>query len=278
MNITGNIKIHRPFNNLNWIFALLMLTLLCCLTGMSSAAEIKSGGITGKVMISDIEPMANGEISVFNDSTGPPPSSDRYWRIPDKIIKTDKEGKFSVNLAEGTYYIGAILRKSGGTLGPPREGDLFLPFHGESSPRKHLVKSGSITDIGTITGARPFNASTIRTTRGITAIEGKLTDTDGNPVSGALLFAFKTPTMKGKPLFISDRTDKEGRYQLRVDSGGRYYLKARNTYGGGVVKPGEITGFHGLGEPKPVEVTTGSITKDINIIGTRFAGRFPKAK
>jgi len=278
MNTTGNIKIHRPFNNnLNKICAFL-LTLLCCLTGMSSAAEIKSGGITGKVMISDIEPMANGEVRVFNDSTGPPPSSDRYWRIPDKIIKTDKEGKFSVNLAEGTYYIGAILRKSGGTLGPPREGDLFLPFHGDSSPRKHLVRSGSITDIGTITGARPFNASTIRTTTGITAIEGKLTDTDGNPIAGALLFAFKNPTMKGRPLFISDRTDKDGRYQLRVNLGGSYFLKVRNTYGGGAVKPGEITGFHGLGEPKPVEVITGSITKDINIIGTRFTNRAPKVK
>lgn len=279
MNMDCHIQMNRHLNiNQYKIFTLLLLIFIYCLTGMSFAAEIKPGGITGKIMISDVEPMANGDVRVFSDSTGPPPSSDRYWRIPDKIVKTDQNGNFFVSLAEGTYYIGALLRKSGESLGPPREGDMFLPFHGESSPRKHLVKYGSITDIGTITGARPFDSSKLKTANGITAIEGKLTDTAGNPVEGALLFAFKTPNMKGRPLFISERTGIDGKYQLRVNQGGSYFIKTRNSYGGGAVKPGEITGFYGREEPKPVEVTTGSITKDINIIGTRSANRGSKTK
>jgi len=84
--------------------------------------------------------------------------------------------------------------------------------------------------------------------------------------------------MKGRPLFISERTGKDGRYQLRVNQGGSYFIKTRNSYGGGAIKSGEITGFYGREEPKPVEVTTGSIAKDINIIGKRFANRGSKTK
>lgn len=259
------------------ICSILLCMLLMC--APACAEEARTGSITGRVMIKDGVPMANGVIFIFNDATGPPPSSDKYWRVPDEIVKTDADGKFVANLTAGTYYIGAIKRTSGDEVGPPQEGDLFLPFHGEGGvPKRHLVASGATTDVGVITGGLPFKKSSIRTREGITAIEGKVIDSRGNPVQDALVFAFLTPAMVGKPLFVSERTAKDGTYIIRVHPGGSYYLKVRNTYGGGALKAGEIMGSYGQEKPVGVEVRTGAIVKGINITGIRFPGRGPKTK
>jgi len=181
-------------------------------------------------------------------------------------------------LADGTYFIGAIQRKSGENIGPPQEGDLFLPFHGEGSPMPHVVANGSATDLGIITGALPFKKSSIKIKDGITAIEGKVIDSRGKPVKNAFVFGFLTPAMVGKPLFISERTGKDGKYILRVHQGGDYFLKIRNTYGGGAMKAGEIMGSYGQEKPVAVKAKSGEIVKGINITGIRFPGQGPKKK
>jgi hypothetical protein len=257
----------------------ILLFMLVCFTGVTAfAEEAKTGSLSGTVMIKDGVPMANGVVFVFNSTSGPPPSSDRYWRVPDEIVKTDTKGKFVAKLADGTYFIGAIQRKSGEDIGPPQEGDLFLPFLGEGSPKAHVVANGSTTDLGIITGALPFKRSSIKTKDGITAVEGKVTDSRGKPVKNALVFAFQTPAMVGKPLFVSERTGKDGKYILRVHQGGDYFLKIRNTYGGGAMKAGEIMGSYGQEKPLAVKAKTGEIVKGINITGISFPGPGPKRK
>jgi hypothetical protein len=257
---------------------ILLLLLMCCIGVTAFAEESKTGSLSGTVMIREGVPMTNGVVFIFNSASGPVPSSDKYWRVPDEIVKTDAAGKFVAKLADGTYYIGAIQRKSGDDIGPPNEGDLFLPFHGERSPRPHVVSNGSTTDLGTITGALPFKKSSIRTRDGITAIEGKVIDSSGKPVQNAFVFAFLTPTMVGKPLFISERTGKDGKYILRVHQGGDYFLKIRNTYGGGAMKAGEIMGSYGQEKPLAIKAKTGEIAKGINITGIRFPGQGPNKK
>jgi len=260
------------------ICLILLFMLVCCIGVTAFAEEAKTGSISGKVMIKDGVPMANGVVFVFNSSSGPPPSSDKYWRVPDEIVKTDAEGKFVATLADGTYFIGAIQRKSGEDIGPPQEGDMFLPFHGEGSPKPHVVVSGSATDLGIITGALPFKKSSIKIKDGITAIEGKVIDSRGKPLQNAFVFAFLTPAMVGKPLFISERSGKDGTYILRVHQGGDYFLKIRNTYGGGAMKAGEIMGSYGQEKPVAVKAKSGEIAKGINITGAYFPGQGPKKK
>jgi hypothetical protein len=260
------------------ICSILLFMLLCCTGVPAFAEEAKTGSLSGTVMIKDGVPMANGVVFVFNSASGPAPSSDKYWRVPDEIVKTDSEGKFVAKLADGTYFIGAIQRKAGEDIGPPQEGDLFLPFHGDGSPKPHVVANGSATDIGIITGALPFKKSSIKLKDGITAIEGKVTDSRGKPVKNAFVFAFLTPAMVGKPLFVSERTGKDGKYILRVHQGGDYFLKTRNTYGGGAMKAGEIMGSYGQEKPVAVKAKSGEIVKKINITGIRFPGQGPKKK
>jgi len=258
------------------VCAILFFMLVCCIATTVFAEEGRTGSLSGRVMIKDGLPMANGVVFIFNSSSGPAPSSDKYWRVPDEIVKTDAEGRFVARLADGTYYIGAIQRKSGDDIGPPKEGDMFLPFHGEGSPKPHVVANGSATDLGTITGALPFKKSNIKTRDGITAIEGQVVDSRGKPVQNAFVFGFLTPAMVGKPLFISERTGKDGKYLLRVHQGGDYFLKIRSTYGGGAMKAGEIMGSYGQEKPLAVKAKTGEILKGIDITGIRFPGQGPK--
>lgn len=256
--------------------SILLFLLVLCMGVTVYAEEAATGSLSGRVMIKDGVPMANGVVFIFSDASGPPPSFNKYWRVPDEIVKTDADGRFVANLSDGKYYIGAIKRKSGEDIGPMQEGDLFLPFHGESVPKQYTIVSGTKTDIGTISGAIPYKKSDNKSMAGITAIEGTVTDFKGKPVENALVFAFLTPAMVGKPLFISEKTGKDGRYILKVAQGGNYYLKIRNSYGGGALKAGEIMGNYGQDKPMAVEVKTGAIAKGINITGISFPGQGPK--
>jgi hypothetical protein len=246
--------------------------MICCIGAIAFAHEAKAGSISGKVMIKDGMPMADGLVYIFNNSAGPPPSLDfKYWRVPDEIVKTDGEGKFLAALPDGKYYLGAIKRKSGEDIGPLQEGDLFLPILAEGASRQHVIINDSATDIGNVTGALPYKKSSFAT-ESVTAIEGNITDSSGRPVENTMIFAFTSPAMIGKPLFISEKTGKDGRYTLRVYQGGKYYLKIRNVYGGGTMKAGEIMGSYGQAVPVAVEVKTGATIKGINITGISFSG------
>ncbi len=256
-----------------------MVSILICSAGTMAFAETpKAGSISGKVMVKSGVPMANGLVFIFSESSGAPPSFDKYWRVPDDVVKTDADGNFRAVLADGKYYIGAIKRKTADEIGPLQEGDLFLPFYADGVPVLYAVSSGSATDLGVVAGAQTFRKSILKTGDGVTAIEGVVTDSRGKPMENALVFAFTSPSMLGKPLFISEKTGMDGKYILRVYQGGSYYLKIRSSYGGGAMKSGEIMGSYGQEMPVAVAVKTGSITKGIDITGTTFSGPGSKKK
>jgi len=131
------------------------------------------------------------------------------------------------------------------------------------------VKKGG-TDIGTITEAVPFRKKTDTVQEGTTAIAGTIKDQEGNPVQGAIAFAYLTPTVTGKPYYVSERTGKDGRYLLRVGNGGTYYIKIRTTLKGGQPETGEILGTYGKERPLPVTVVSGKTITDIDIAGKKF--------
>jgi len=236
--------------------------------------EIKTGTISGQLMTKGGSPLSGGQAFFFNNASGPPPSADKYWRIPDYVTRIDEQGKFSLNLPEGTYYLGAIKRISGEKIGPPKEGDYFFASMDDKGlPKSYLVKRGMKNDIGTISEAIPFQKSVSKPGTEITAVEGTILDTEGNPVVGALVFAYTSPTMVGKPLFASERTGKDGHYTLRVYDNGNYYLRVRSVYGGGPPAIGEIIGFYGEKEPIAVSTRKGEKMQGVNILVRRFYGK-----
>ncbi len=255
----------------------LWLFLVVVFAGIGAyAGSDGKGRITGAMMLNNGEPMANGTAFLFRDVTGPPPIPEKYWRVPDEIVGIDASGRFVAEVPEGTYYLGAIKRISGNELGAPNDGDYFLINRDEKgNPKPYLVKAGETTDVGTISSVHPFSRATYLKQEGITAIAGTVTDEKGKPVERALVFAFATPTMVGKPLFVSERTGKTGEFFLRVDKGGTYYLKSREVYGGGAPKAGEIIGGYGERMPEPVSVETGKTAKGVDLRVIRFKGRGP---
>jgi len=245
------------------LLLLLVSIFFCAGVSAGDSPEGKTGVITGRIAIKGIGPMMGGTVFFFDEADGPPPSATKYWRVPTEAFSVDDNAGFTATLPEGKYYMGAIERLSGEPLGPPQEGDyFFISQDKKGKPKKYTVKKGTTTDIGIISDAKPFKRSTL-VKKGITAIEGKILNEKGEPAEGMMVFAFSTPTMVGRPLFVSERSDKEGKYLLRLYGGGKFYLRARANYGGGPPSADEIMGIYNEG--KPVSMKRGQIRKGINI-------------
>src|ERR1039457_3337764 len=91
-----------------------------------SAEEVKTGHLAGKWITKQNGPMVKGLVYLFNAEYGPPPSPDKYWRIPDEIADVDTNGQFSAEVLAGRYYLGMVKRISGKGIGPPADGDFFF--------------------------------------------------------------------------------------------------------------------------------------------------------
>jgi hypothetical protein len=228
----------------------------------------KSGILTGRLLQKNGEPLRDGKVHFFREGSGPVPSQILYWRTPDEIAAIGDDGRFTIKLSEGRYYISAIKKMSKDVIGPPVRGDLVYP-----ESRKELakdlqtfpVRSGETTDIGSIAEVVPFKKHVGEATDVITSIEGKIVNPAGKPVPGAIVFAFASKNLVGKPLYVSERTDSDGSYVLKVAKGGDYFLKSRTSLSGGKPNLGELSGFYGSGSPKPVTVKTGEKVEGILI-------------
>lgn len=265
-----------------FVFIAIAVFLLCVPVALSisHAEDMNTGTISGQLMIKDGAPMSGGLVFLFSVQK-PLPSYDKYWRIPDFVIKMDDKGSFKADVLTGTYCLGAIKRAGMKTqIGPPVEGDyFFISQDGKGSPKKYTVQEGKTLDIGVIAEALPYKKSVVK--EGITAIEGHVFDTDGSPVEGAIVFASLTQTIIGKPLFASEKTAKDGKYLLRVHEGGVYYLITRNVYGGGPPMAGEVLSTHSEKSSEldliKITVNTGEIKREVDLKGKKFAGRGPNA-
>lgn len=243
----------------------------------AGTTTLKTGTLSGQIFTTGGVPLAGGMVHFFNDAAGPPPSQVKYWRVPDFMQVLDNDGRFTVVLPEGKYYLGAIKRESGKTVGPPREGDLFyISADGDGTPTAYSIKGTAQVDLGRMAKAMPFKSSTVNYGKGITAIEGTVLTMDGKPVENAFVFGFISAAAVGRPLFASDPTGKDGTFILRVSDGGKYFLKARSGYGGGPPVAGEFVGEFGEKEPVAVTVNRGERLSGLAIKVRKFGGRGPR--
>lgn len=254
-------------------FRLVLAAILCLLGGsIATAAEPgRTGTVSGRFLGEGKEPMAKGSVVLFKRGSGPPPAPDKYWLVPDHVETMDDDGRFTVTVEEGTYFLAAIKRHDHLEIGPPRAGELFLiAADDKGKPLTFDVKGNGAVNAGTIGGARPISKETGMVRPGSTAIEGRLVDGEGRPVEGAVVFAFTSPEMQGKPLYVSERSDSEGKYLLRVAEGGTYYLRVRSAYGGGMPAEGALFATLGGDVPAATSVTSGEVRKDVTIPVGRF--------
>jgi hypothetical protein len=256
-------------------FSILIASPVFAATESSPAVAAKKGTVTGKVMKKDGGPLSGGQIIFFNDAAGPPPEPGKYERTPEYVREIAQDGSFSVEVPAGKYYLGAVRRKSGETIGPPEDGDyVWRSTDKEGMPKAYSVTTGKPTDIGTVE-AIFYRAENIAAgTAGTTVIEGLVLDSEGKPVPDAVVVAFTTPSVKSKPVFISNKTDKEGKYLLRVTAG-TYYLRARNQFSSGPPEPGQIVGYYGEAGQEAIKVKDGQTMKNVDFKVILFPGRGP---
>ncbi len=238
---------------------------------------VLSGEITGIVMQSVDIPMAYGKVAVFKRGEGPPPNPSRYLRPPDDRGDIEEDGRFRMTLPVGDYYLTAVKSQDGDLLGPPREDDFIYP--GTDSLQKgetvYSIRAGEIVDIGSVQAHR-FSKKLYVEAEDVTTMEGTVRDQNGKPLPGSVVLAFGTSDVVGKPLFISERTDLDGRYQLRVAKGGTFYLKSRTSLFGGIPEDGEYIGVYGMVLPAPVEIKTREGLTGVNIVAKPFIDKRKK--
>lgn len=243
-----------------------------------TAEESKPGRLSGVLAHKDGRPVSYGVIYLFDDLAGPPPVMEKYWRVPNEIFEVDADGRFDFELPAGTYYLAYIKHADPYDVGPPKTGETILISRDpQGQPIPYAVRAGELRDIGKLCEAVPYDPSIALTTgKEITAIEGRILGEDGKPIPGVPVFAFLTPAAIGRPLFTSERSDRDGVFLLRVDKGGRYYLKIRGNYGGG--RPGEDSVMDGEKDEKltAVSVQTGQIVK--GVLYKALTQRGPKSK
>lgn len=250
---------------------------LILVVAVISFADAGEGSIKGTWNTPAHGPMIGGQVLLFNAATGPPPSSGKYLRLPDAGTSIDSEGKFTVRVPAGEYYLVMRKRLDRNVAGPPREGDLqYYARHKDGNAIAYKITAGQAVDVGTVTSAEPFKKKNVVNMDGLTGIAGTVTDDQGLPVAGVRVFAYDSPNMQGKPLYASAETGADGKYFLNVMQNGTYYLKARTHYGGGKPIDGEFMGGYGKpGAAAAVAVETGKVKKDIDIQGTKFINRKP---
>jgi hypothetical protein len=236
---------------------------------------VQKGTITGVIKKKDGGPLAQGQILFFNAAAGPPPDPEKFDRTPDYVRVLDENGSFTVSIPTGSYYLGASLKASGEPIGPPKEGDfVWRGLDANGKLKLYSVPGGGRLDIGTIAEAIPLKMQSVLHRAVTTAIEGSVVDTDGNPVPDVVVVAFTGSTLRGKPKFVSEKTDQAGKYVLRIVPG-TYYLRARNEFASGPPEPGQIVGFYGEGSPSSITIKAGEILRDVNFQVILFPGRGP---
>ncbi len=247
-------------------------------TGTEKSPQLVSetGVISGRILITNGAPLAWGTLMLYNAVAGPPPKPEKYDRTPDISRTVDSDGRFRVSVPAGKYYLGAIKRMSGDGFGVPQAGDYaLLSFDARGALKVYQVMAGATLEVGTIAEARRLEARDLAKQAAKTAIRGVVLDTDGKPVENALVLAYTDLSLRGKPLFVSDRSDSAGHYLLRV-APGTYYLRVRNGLTSGPPAPGDIVGYYGEGMPTPVTIQEGDVKTEVDFTVVTFAGRGPQ--
>lgn len=224
------------------------------------------GSLSGKIMLKDKRPMANGMVLLYSQYQGPPPHPYKYWRIPDMIMTTGADGGFSLDLPAGTYFLMIAQKSPDGEIGPPSK-DEFLYFHSDKTGNALpiVVEAGKILDLGTLSGAFFWTADKVEREKGVTSASGMVMDDAGKPVNGAIVFAYLFREAQGRPAFVSDRTGKDGKFIIRFYEGGIYFLKVRGVIGGGKPRSGEFMNVTKEFEPTMISLKKDEKLKDVKL-------------
>jgi hypothetical protein len=162
-----------------------------------------------------------------------------------QVVRVDKQGRFTLNLAAGRYWLAARKRNDGSRVGNPEAGDL----NGEYPGNPLVLEVGEQLKLERWVLEPVTNAAKQRRLEGgkftktSTWLNGRVIDEEQVPVAGIYLFAYRDSRMIGKPNFISSPTTADGQFRIYLEKGGEFFVGARSTFGG-PLEPGEWVGTY----------------------------------
>lgn len=213
-------------------------------------------GVAGTVSI-DGQPVQGAIVTVYPDLSSQLKGMGLGMAAP-----TDEQGYFELPLTVGTYYLVVRVRQSGQMAGPLKAGDLFGYLAGnplvinEGAPARVHIPLIEVPEKVSRHAANLF---------GNTSISGVVLDQKGEPVAGLQVLLYEDSMMLNRPLYVSQKTAADGRYQLSFPKGGHYYLAARNELGG-TPAPGEFYGRYQGTPDHSIKIETGKALVDIEIV------------
>lgn len=182
-------------------------------------AEVVSGEnrlLQGSIVEESGKPVPGAELFVYD--------SQKTRRPADYISpKTTSDGRFSIPLPEGKYWVIARLRH-GDKYGPLLLGDLHS---GEplaldlAQPLQNVTLT--VTDIRESSRAKEKRQSEMPT------LSGRILDQSGLPVAAAAVCAWREPVTERLPDLVSAWTETEGEYTLYLLPG-RYSVSAATSF------------------------------------------------
>lgn len=194
-------------------------------------------GVKGE--ISNFANFRNVRVYIYgDDSTG--------LKGPDYIAQTKigKDGKFTVDLNPGSYYL-VVRERKHGTVGLLKEGDLTSEYRFNPI----TMKANDYLDLGTIVLTK-VDDNKVKTMKekgffktGDAEISGVVVDKNGKPVKNIYVLFYNNIEMVGRPLFISTPTQQDGKFVVKIATVGKYYIGARSKIGG-PAEPGELIGTY----------------------------------
>lgn len=213
-------------------------------------------GLAGFVSIKG-QPVSGAVAMVYTDLSGQLKGRGLGWISP-----SDENGYFEAPLPAGSYYIVIRVRKGGKLVGPLQAGDLF----GYLAGNPLLIREGELARVHIPLIEVPDKASQRADTLfGNTSVSGRILDTQGDPVEGLQVLLYDDPMMLSRPLFVSQRSRADGRYQISFPQGGSYYLAARSEIGG-TPAPGELYGRYQGTPNHSIKIATGKSLSNIEIV------------
>lgn len=214
-----------------------------------------TSGIIGRVL-HEGKPVADAIVFVYPDLSAQFKGFGLGMSAP-----SDEQGRFEAPLQAGSYYLVARVRHGNSLAGPLQAGDLF----GYLPANPVTVGEGSVLRISLPVIAVPEKVSRLASTLfGQTRISGRIVDREGKPLAGLTALLYADDTMLNRPLYVSQPTGEDGRFQLSFPAGGSFYLAARSSLGG-TPAPGEWYGrYQGTAGPT-LKVETGHSLEGLQI-------------
>lgn len=246
-----------------FIFVVTLLSLI--MGSVATATEIRQGPfippgtstINGRFLLENGEPLTDGIAAVFGADHPYPLEFGNLHRIPDYVAPVDEEGRFTMVLAAGRFYLGVIVKDDPAGTGPPEPADRTFSAVEEENKRKIFeIQRGIDKNLGDI------QVASLKTDEEISdffTIHGKILNREGKPFETAWIMVRRNRQAK-RPDFISKKITDDGQFTLHLPAGGPYFLIAKSVPGIGRPQAGSFVGAYtgpnpvfdqNMPEPKP---------------------------